>query len=78
MTQQQAAKMLWNYFYEWIPSKIQPNELIAMFRCMDGKLILPTESFEHELQQHRDWLIGKDFRWVYHRLPMGAHYLNED
>lgn len=81
MTQEDAAKTLWYCFYEPVDSKIQidPNtgkpEQILMFRNDSGKPILPNKATSEQLKQHRDKLIGKDFRFTWPDLPAGARYL---
>ena len=76
MTERLAVHLLWNYFYEIIPSKVFPKERILMFRNEAGKLVLPTQADKDEMQRHRDKLIGKDFRFTWLDLPQGARYVN--
>lgn len=69
MSQQDATKILWYYFYEAVPSQVQIGEAILMFRSESGKLVLPTRADPAEMQRHRDKLIGADFRFTWQNLP---------
>lgn len=84
MTQVDAARVLSDYFYEWVRSHANPGpddnpNLIPHVRTPAGALRLPTKCTPEDMQRRRDEIgIPTDFRFAWFDLPVGAHYVRRD
>lgn len=77
MTQRDAARILWDHFYEWhvVDHPAAGPEPREYFRRDNGELVLLNGVDLSELQKRRDELIPKEFNFIYCMLPKGARYV---
>jgi hypothetical protein len=80
MDERWAADMLGALFYQWIPSRVQPGEVIACILDF-GRPVVPTPALQFEMDARRAELLPKDFRFTWPNLPQpgrmtaGARYI---
>lgn len=75
MTQQHAARVLNDHFYEWCPAEARPGEYIPKIRMISGFAIVPKPEHQPSMDHRRAQLLPEGFRFTWSYLPHGAHYV---
>lgn len=75
------ARKLWDEFYSVVESSLPAESIqnrpatFPVFKNAKGKMYLPTQADPREMEDHRNSLIPKKFRFSWLLLPKGARYV---